>query len=386
MKIAIGLNRIDFGGLTIANLLINNQLLERGHAVTLVTTSANRGNGEFLLKEGNVSAIHPCAGIKAFRKRCTVLVDELKRYDVIIFSESNEIQCIAPALPARIILIKAIHNTTTCFVRRLLWNETAINAVVCVSPLIREMLILRKIKRPVHIIPNCTDFNSTICPTKQENPPIVAYVGRFHDFHKGNLILAQVAAILKERGVHVKWFLAGDGPPHEKEPLLSSFKASGVDYEVGLLSQREVQLLLEKSSIMVVPSNFEAFGLILIEGMATGCIPVCSNAPVFSWILGNHSEDLQVLNNHSVEYADIIGRVLSDQSESQKLRTDLLKRQKKQFSPEVIGEAYDQLIRYLQASGAEVCRSGKIRIPLGEQCQDFWWGRILHTIYMRFKR
>jgi glycosyltransferase involved in cell wall biosynthesis len=135
----------------------------------------------------------------------------------------------------------------------------------------------------------------------------------------------------------------------------------------------------------MVPSNFEAFGIVLVESMAMGSVPVCSSAPAFSWILGRYSETLQVLNNDPAEYADIIEHLLNNPSIYLESRAGLRERQQSHFSASAIGTAYDRLLRELTENSRKVERSGRIDIPIGEKCKDYGWGKLLHRLYMKLK-
>lgn len=383
MNVAVVLNRVDFGGVSVANFIICEQLAERGFDVQLVLVSPEAANGDFLLKEREISVIRPCMGVKSKRKRCRILLDLLSGFDTVIFAESRECQYVISALPDHVLVIKAVHNTVECLSNRFHWNQRSINSFVCVSPVVREMTLLRNIRTDIKIIPDCTDFQLDTECEDLSDVPVIGYVGRFHEAHKGISVLPQIANELKERDISAQWLLAGDGP--ERESLIRAFNKAGIELEIEKLDQDGVRSFLMETDLLVIPSNFEAFGIVLAEGMATGSVPVCSNAPVFSWILGNHSENLQVMNNLPSEYADIIQRLLENPDEYSFHRDLLKKRQKKLFSAKAVGQGYESLIRELKNSKRKVPRTGCIHIPLGERCQDFWWGRVLHHIYMKFK-
>lgn len=50
------------------------------------------------------------------------------------------------------------------------------------------------------------------------------------------------------------------------------------------LPQRELDSLLSESKVSVIPSNYEGFGLPVVESIFHGCIPLTSNIPVFKEI------------------------------------------------------------------------------------------------------
>jgi glycosyltransferase involved in cell wall biosynthesis len=385
MKIALVLDKAVAGGVTVINLMLYARLIRLGHDVRLVFSSSESGNGGFLLKEKKIRAEQLCLGVRSLRKRCRILAQSLKEADVVIFSESKEAQYVASALPDRIVILKGIHNSAECVGKKFLWNQNAVDAYVAVSPVVREMALVRRVHAPVYVVPNCTDFKGPASGDLRKNGLTISYVGRFDDFHKGVLILPRIAEVLQQRGIHARWILAGAETDPDRTRLIDGFKKSGADFEVHAPDRSGVERLLAESDFMIVPSNFEAFGLVVIEGMATGCIPVCSEVPAFSWILGNHSEELQIAENGPEAYADVLCRLLRDDALCKTIRVDLLQRQQHCFSVEATGLAYHRLISQLQSRSGRQVRAGHIRIPLSEQIKDYWWGRISHSIYMRIR-
>lgn len=385
IKVALVLDRIAFGGMTVANLNLYTQLEKLGYDVRLVSDSSKSDNGTFLLKEKGYEASWPCRGARSLKQSCKRLLDALNGVDVVIFSETWICQYIASALPGYVVVLKSVHNTVECFVRRYGWNRRCIDAYVCVSPVAREISILKRIGGAIYVVPNGTDF---VRSKKREQSKMViariAYVGRFFDFHKGTSILPKIAENLKAGGVASSWTLAGDGEKHEKQALIDEFDRLEVDFSVCKLDQKGVKDLLEKCDFIIIPSNFEAFGLVLIESMALGCIPICSTAPSFSWILGSHSESLQVRSDEAEGYAEIIKRLIRNTDERKFHQENLMLRQKEVFSPESVGLGYHKIIQNYLSQPVRTS-AGKVLIPWAELVKDCWWGKFLHRAYMKLK-
>jgi len=101
--------------------------------------------------------------------------------------------------------------------------------------------------------------------------PIVAYAGKFTDGKRpGDLIAAQA---MLDAPCHI--LMIGDGP--SRQALEASAEDRPVTF-VGFLNQGEMPLALASADVVVLPSSYEPWGLIINEAMACGCVPLVSDA------------------------------------------------------------------------------------------------------------
>ena len=73
------------------------------------------------------------------------------------------------------------------------------------------------------------------------------------------------------------------------------------------------RLEMEKAHVLVFPTRREAFGLVLVEAMSQGCVPVTSSAPIQRSIVGENA-GLFVNPNEPEELAKALIRLSQDQS------------------------------------------------------------------------
>lgn len=385
MKIAFVTARAPLGGVIISTSILYKQFKKEGHQVSLVLTADTLGDGVDLLDEMEIPYASPGAGEPSLRRRCDLLLDELKSYDAVIHAESPEASYCSPALPERTISIKIIRNTFEIAHGKPFCNQESLNGFICISPVVREMMMLYKPRVPVAVVPNATlfDYLGRRKPDTSDDTIRLVYLGRLNESHKGVDILPEVLAEAKRRGLKISLTIAGSG--RDEDVLRARLAEQGGDVPIRRLNREESEKLLHKSDLLIVPSRFEAFGLTVIEGMATGCIPVCSSAPAFSWILGKHSETLQAASDCAVEYVDIISHLIDAPELQERIRAELYERQQKLFSPAALGKGYLRAIERFSGNETKPARTGKVVIPLGKKLQDFCWGRALHKIYMRVR-
>lgn len=120
-------------------------------------------------------------------------------------------------------------------------------------------------------------FPDDIPVSRREDGPLqVLFVGQMRPYKGVDVLLDAVAGI---PGVELE--LVGSG--HLLPEYQSRARRLGADNVrfVGRLSDEELQRAYARSDVIVLPSlnRAEAFGLVLLEGMSAGCVPVASDLP-----------------------------------------------------------------------------------------------------------
>lgn len=125
----------------------------------------------------------------------------------------------------------------------------------------------------VHCGLAATSFNSSDELKPFENQ--ILCVGRLCE-QKGQLLLLQAIAKLRDQGLSVSLILAGDGPMRrDLEALIKHYDLQQQVTITGWIDNAQVQQLLKQSQLMVLPSFAEGLPVVIMEAMAAGC-PVIS--------------------------------------------------------------------------------------------------------------
>jgi glycosyltransferase involved in cell wall biosynthesis len=157
-----------------------------------------------------------------------------------------------------------------------------VHAVVGVSPRVTRDLTRYCRCHPdwTMCIPNAVDissFQAARRSTRGGEPLRVLFLGRVEDTQKGVLWLPQILQRASENGADVRLTVAGDGP--DLPELCRRLSSRGLLKYVQILGwvpPEQVAGRLSDHDVVLMPSRFEGFGRILIEGMAAGCVPVAS--------------------------------------------------------------------------------------------------------------
>jgi glycosyltransferase involved in cell wall biosynthesis len=149
---------------------------------------------------------------------------------------------------------------------------------------------------------------------RTETPPEcrtrdIAFVGRLVS-DKGCDTLLTALALLKKRGLTPSCTIVGDGPERERLGRAAAAMELPVSF-LGSMPPVAVAEQLNQHRIQVVPSRFaEPFGIVALEGLACGCLPIVSATGGLVDAVGTHG--LTFANGDSVELADRLRSALGD--------------------------------------------------------------------------
>lgn len=101
--------------------------------------------------------------------------------------------------------------------------------------------------------------------------PRLCFIGRLVE-SKGVLLLKGINDELESMGIHPLWTLIGSGPLKEK--LLKQWNSLNNIAFRSPDNKNEVFTLLKGSDFFIFPSNYEGYGIALIEAAAAGTIPI----------------------------------------------------------------------------------------------------------------
>lgn len=105
------------------------------------------------------------------------------------------------------------------------------------------------------------------------SPPVLLLLGRLSQ-EKGFDTAIRAFSHLK----NAKLIVAGDGPERKKlETLIYELKLTTSVQLIGEVTRAEVPFLINRATLVVIPSHFESFGLVALEAMQMGRPVIASN-------------------------------------------------------------------------------------------------------------
>jgi glycosyltransferase involved in cell wall biosynthesis len=197
-------------------------------------------------------------------------------HDIVITNDVPWIEPAFPYFPKETQHIVQIHDSSRRTVDIAVRNQEWINGMVAVSSHITDAL-----RNRLHRSDYCglleTVHNGAAFPLAPVRPPYsgtmrLLYLGSMDPF-KGTHDMVPIMKRLVGMRLPVSLVIAGG----YDESLSRRFKKRGLDSLVtwmGRVPHDECYSLAAKSDALLMPSRKEAFGMVTIEAMAMGCIPL----------------------------------------------------------------------------------------------------------------
>lgn len=164
---------------------------------------------------------------------------------------------------------------------------------------------------------NLGQFRSTYALPEEK---IVLFVGRLV-YEKGVHVLVNAIPRVLEK-VNAKFIIVGNG--YMKEQLSGLVRGMGIAHKVlftGFVDDETLRKLQTCADVSVVPSLFEPFGIVALEAMAAKSPVVVSDTGGLSEIVNHDVDGIKVYANNPDSLAWGIIRILTDQSNANRLRT-----------------------------------------------------------------
>lgn len=187
------------------------------------------------------------------------------------------------------------------------------------------------------IVPN--PYRSAIFRLSPDDnrPNDLIFVGRLVSV-KGVALLLDALGLLRRRGIEPRLVIVGQGP--EEAALRAQCGALQLDRQVsfaGVVRSEALAKLLNQSRIMVLPSFWEGFPVVTLEGLACGCVLVASDVDGLPEAVGPCG--LTFPKGNVAALAERLAEVLTDDGKRHRMRahaTEHLAR----HQPRAVAEAY----------------------------------------------
>jgi glycosyltransferase involved in cell wall biosynthesis len=201
-----------------------------------------------------------------------------------------------------------VHDTPYRHLKELIVKVALANfdEIIALTPSIKKYLERMSIKVGA-VIPNGLDLGKYDIEIHNDNlEPLVLYAGRLAK-HKRVIDLLESFSSINVR-VASKLIIIGEGP--EKSNLVEWVNHNNSAQEIGFLpflSQEEYRRFLSKCSLFVLPSTTEAFGVVVIEAMASRKPVIARNVMGPMDIITQGQEGFLFQTNHELsEYMELL--------------------------------------------------------------------------------
>jgi glycosyltransferase involved in cell wall biosynthesis len=280
MNIALVTYSLKIGG--IERVIFNQAKIfqESGHHV-LVVESQGKGPWKTYFQENGIEV--KTFELPIFKSKAAFskdLINFLKGFDVLFIHDSPYVQAGIPSLPDRILVFTVLHSMLESMLDNASGNLSSINKIITVSPYLSKLLAAQKQveSEKIEYIPTSV-INQQDIPVlpKQEIGKKMLFIGRIEHAEKAVMILPDIIRKVLEDTPISCLHIFGEGS--DMEALQEKIIQYGLrDFMIikGYLPYQQLFDTLAQYDFLILPSFFEGQGLVVLEAMAMGVIPIAS--------------------------------------------------------------------------------------------------------------
>jgi len=172
----------------------------------------------------------------------------------------------------------------------------------------------------------------------KEDENIIAYIGRLVPEKGVNVLLGAINAVLKKRP-KTKFVIAGEGwHRNELERITRELKIANNVLFTGYIPEEDFLAYFNVADILVVPSTYEPFGIVALEGMATKTPIIVSDVGGLSEIVDHRWTGMKVPPDNSTILAEVILELLENKDLSKKIVTNAVEKLKHVYDWSIIAD------------------------------------------------
>ncbi|EDY19615.1 glycosyl transferase group 1 [Chthoniobacter flavus Ellin428] len=255
----------SIGGIQEVGRILAGEFTRAGHEVQVVTHTAERDSVEFPFP------IH--------RRPGALELLRLVEWCDVFFHNNISLRTAWPLLLRRRPWVAAHHALITRVDGRIGWQDRLKQRVVRgARNIVVSKALGQHIAAPAVVIGNPYRDDLFRCDPAIVRDRDLVFLGRLVP-DKGADLLFQALVQLRERRLLPGLTVVGQGPAESVLRELS--RQLGLESQIDFVGQKtgpELTALLNRHRVLVVPSRLqEPFGLVALEGMACGCIPLVAN-------------------------------------------------------------------------------------------------------------
>jgi len=196
-------------------------------------------------------------------------------------------------------------------------------------------LLVNKPKWATQVIANCLDAEFSYHRKKEPNNTLLMIMN-LADRKRPDLVVDAMVLLKQKWPVGYKVLIVGNGP--YKVNLQEKVKQNNLEVTFQEAVQKsEVPGLLKMARCLLLPTEVETFGLIVVEALACGTPALVSDIPNLAVLVNEHSG--AIVPNTVKDWEDAIEKMLTTEYECE----SVAKEYKQRFGPEGIGNQFVDL-------------------------------------------
>ncbi|MDB9859411.1 glycosyltransferase family 4 protein, partial [Flavobacteriaceae bacterium] len=193
---------------------------------------------------------------------------------------------------------------------RLVINKKAYSDIVSVY---NNSDLDKKLQDKIEVVENAIAFNEEELPSKKDKIKI-GFVGRWSKEKRPEIFL-EIASKLKKAEIPVDFVMAGIG----MKSNINLIHENGVSFVGEITEDYALKKFYKSLTFILITSSREGFPMVIIEAMANGVIPICTNVGGISEHIHNYQngiliDDSEVQDEIVAQYIKEINNLLKNES------------------------------------------------------------------------
>jgi glycosyltransferase involved in cell wall biosynthesis len=176
---------------------------------------------------------------------------------------------------------------------------------------------------------------------------------------KNVFLIPVIARALVRRGVRFAWKIVGDGP--DLNALVAKVNEADLTelFEfAGGCDQARVQEILMRQHVLVLPSNYESIGHVLLEAQMLGVVPVASRLPgATDFVITHGHNGLLCEPGDSAGFVDALALLSADRGALERLSLAAQRGVRERFEISRIAAQYYDLFGSISRANSQRRRS-----------------------------
>ncbi|OGV66977.1 MAG: hypothetical protein A2498_09305 [Lentisphaerae bacterium RIFOXYC12_FULL_60_16] len=199
--------------------------------------------------------------------------------DVVLSNDASNLEPAWSYFPPQVTLIPVLHEIGEGWWRGMVQQADALDGVITVSRFVEDAL-RRNLSReafPIWTILNGTQTDRPV-PVRQPGKPLRLLYAGGNDPMKGIHDLPRIVRELVKLRVPFSLCLVGSVDPDVVQGLARLIDGDRLEL-AGHLPRPECLKRMEQADLLLMPSRAEPFGMITVEAMVAGCVPLAYDMP-----------------------------------------------------------------------------------------------------------
>ncbi len=198
-------------------------------------------------------------------------------------------------------------------------------------------------KSKIKIIQNGIEFNDSLFQKKSGTNFKIGFIGRWSPEKRAYLFL-EIATQIKKKYPEVCFVMAGTG----MKSNLNKIVGAGVEFLGEITDNKYFKQLYNDLHFVLLPSKYEGFPMVIMEGMAQGVIPVATNVGGISEHIINNKNGVLIddSDEHTVvsDFVNSIEELLRDNERMTMLSQNAYHYAHSNFQVQKFNDTYNQIL------------------------------------------